>query len=60
VSRGDAETVAEHVALLESDAPDVRPTYVAMARATAQRAVLTGRLSAAAAEPILDALADDS
>lgn len=60
VSRGDAETVASHVELLESEAPDMRATYVAMARATAQRAVLSGRLSAAAAEPILEALADDS
>jgi predicted short-subunit dehydrogenase-like oxidoreductase (DUF2520 family) len=59
VSRGDAETVAEHVELLESEAPDVRATYVAMARATAQRAVLSGRLSAAAAEPILEALSDE-
>lgn len=60
VSRGDAETVAEHVELLAAEAPDVQATYVAMARATAQRAVLSGRLSAAAAEPILEALTDDS
>ncbi|MDN5795435.1 MAG: DUF2520 domain-containing protein [Intrasporangium sp.] len=60
VSRGDAETVASHVDLLASEAPDVLATYVAMARATAQRAVLSGRLGAATAEPVLEALSDGS
>ncbi|WP_347351688.1 DUF2520 domain-containing protein [Intrasporangium sp.] len=59
VSRGDADTVASHVDLLASEAPDVLATYVAMARATTQRAVLSGRLGAATAEPVLEALSDD-
>ncbi len=56
VARGDAGTVAGHVAMLRSDAPDILPTYLALARATAQRAVLSGRLKAATAEPLLELL----
>ena len=37
-------------------APDIRPTYLALARATAQRA-LPRRLGAADAEPLLELLA---
>lgn len=59
VARGDAGTVAGHVALLREVAPDIRPTYVALARATAQRALLSGRLRASAAEPLLTLLADE-
>lgn len=59
VARGDAGTVAGHVALLRDVAPDIRPTYLALARATAQRALLSGRLKPSAAEPLLELLADE-
>lgn len=59
VARGDAGTVAEHVAMLRTVAPDIRPTYLALARATAQRALLSGRLRADVAEPLLQLLAHE-
>ena len=57
VARGDGGTVAAHLAQLSQQTPDVRPTYVALARATAERALASGRLTAADAEPLLDILA---
>jgi predicted short-subunit dehydrogenase-like oxidoreductase (DUF2520 family) len=57
VARGDAGTVAAHLAQLTEQTPDIRPTYVALARATAERALAGGRLTAADAEPLLDILA---
>jgi predicted short-subunit dehydrogenase-like oxidoreductase (DUF2520 family) len=57
VARGDASTVAAHLAQLHQQTPDVRPTYLALARATAERAFASGRLTAADAEPLLDILA---
>ena len=59
VARGDVGTVAEHLRQLERLSPDIRPTYVALARATAERALASGRLRATAAEPLLDILASD-
>ncbi|GAA2741880.1 hypothetical protein GCM10009868_09660 [Terrabacter aerolatus] len=59
VARGDAGTVAGHVALLRKVAPDIRPTYLALARATAQRALLSGRLRASDADPLLELLAHE-
>jgi predicted short-subunit dehydrogenase-like oxidoreductase (DUF2520 family) len=59
VARGDAGTVSEHLRQLKSLTPDVRPTYVALARATAERALASGRLRPHAAEPLLDILASD-
>ncbi len=59
VARGDAGTVAEHVAMLRTVAPDIRPTYLALARATAQRALLSGRLRASDADPLLELLAHE-
>ena len=59
VARGDAGTVAEHLRQLQSLTPDIRPTYVALARATAERALASGRLRAQAAAPLLDILASD-
>jgi predicted short-subunit dehydrogenase-like oxidoreductase (DUF2520 family) len=59
VARGDVGTVAEHLRQLEGLSPDIRPTYVALARATAERALASGRLRATAAEPLLDILASD-
>lgn len=58
VARGDAGTLAAHLRELGTQTPDVRPTYLALARATAERALASGRLSPAAAEPLLEALAD--
>jgi predicted short-subunit dehydrogenase-like oxidoreductase (DUF2520 family) len=57
VARGDAGTVAVHLAQLDEQSPDIRPTYVALARATAERALASGRLSVANAEPLLEILA---
>jgi predicted short-subunit dehydrogenase-like oxidoreductase (DUF2520 family) len=57
VSRGDAGTVAAHVRELAQETPDMLPTYVALARATAVRALASGRLPVGAAESLLDVLA---
>lgn len=59
VARGDAGTVAEHLRQLQRLPPDIRSTYVALARATAERALASGRLRTQAAEPLLDILASD-
>jgi predicted short-subunit dehydrogenase-like oxidoreductase (DUF2520 family) len=53
VSRGDASTVAAHLAVLPDD---VRPAYLALARLTADRALASGRLQAQQAEPLLGVL----
>lgn len=58
VARGDAGTVAAHLAELRARAPENVPSYVAMARATADRALANGMLKAEYAEALLDALAD--
>ena len=53
VSRGDAGTVAAHLAVL----PEAhRPSYLALARLTADRALESGRLTAVQAEPLLGVL----
>jgi len=61
VSRGDANTVAEHVQVLaafetEEDVLDVLPSYLALARATVQRSLATGRIRNDQAREILDEL----
>lgn len=61
VSRGDASTVAEHVQMLaafeaERDVLDVLPSYLALARATVQRSLATGRIRDDQARAILDEL----
>ncbi len=56
VVRGDVATVAAHVATLAQAVPDVLPSYVAMARRTAQRAQASGRLSAERAAEVLAVL----
>jgi predicted short-subunit dehydrogenase-like oxidoreductase (DUF2520 family) len=53
VSRGDAGTVAAHLAVLPAE---VRPSYLALARLTADRALASGRLQASQAEPLLGVL----
>jgi predicted short-subunit dehydrogenase-like oxidoreductase (DUF2520 family) len=57
VARGDAGTVAAHLHELIDETPDVRPTYLALARATTERALASGRLTATRAQPLLDVLA---
>lgn len=54
VSRGDAGTVAAHLAVLPAE---VRPSYLALARLTADRALESGRLRAQQAEDLLGVLA---
>ena len=44
IVRGDVNTVAGHLAEIAATAPGTLDSYVAMARATADRAVLDGRL----------------
>jgi predicted short-subunit dehydrogenase-like oxidoreductase (DUF2520 family) len=60
VARGDAGTVAGHVAEIDRVAPETVAAYVALARRTAARALAAGWLRATDAEPLLDALADHS
>jgi len=59
VARGDAETVAAHVAALDAE-PSASPAavagYVAMARLTADRALASGLLKPADAERLLGVL----
>jgi predicted short-subunit dehydrogenase-like oxidoreductase (DUF2520 family) len=57
VSRGDAGTVAKHLDRLASTAPDSVPSYLALARRTADRAIAAGRLRPVDAEALLDVLA---
>lgn len=58
VARGDAGTVAAHVRELRRVSPEGLAAYVAMARLTADRAIAAGMLDPAAAEPLLDVLAE--
>jgi predicted short-subunit dehydrogenase-like oxidoreductase (DUF2520 family) len=44
IVRGDVNTVAAHLTEIGENAPATIPSYVAMAKATADRAVLDGRL----------------
>jgi len=66
VARGDAGTVALHREVLAGAVgdgragSDVLATYLALARATAQRALASGRLRPDAAGGVLDALAEPS
>lgn len=55
VSRGDAGTVARHLAALAGTG--IEDAYRAMARRTAERALASGRLQSADAEGLLDVLA---
>jgi predicted short-subunit dehydrogenase-like oxidoreductase (DUF2520 family) len=59
VARGDAETVAAHVATLDAEpsaSPAAVAAYVAMARLTADRALANGLLKPADAERLLGVL----
>lgn len=57
VARGDAGTVAVHVSELRKHAPQTVPGYLAMARATADRALAHGLLRPELAEDLLGVLA---
>lgn len=57
VARGDAETVASHLAELRRASPEAVAAYVAMARLTADRALRSGMLSPEDAERLLVVLA---
>ncbi len=57
VARGDAGTIARHLEALRRVAPDSVPTYLALARRTADRAIASGRLRPMDAEPLLGVLA---
>jgi len=57
VARGDAGTVAEHLASIQD--PDVRATYAALSGATVGRALADGRIDDAAADRLRDALAEE-
>lgn len=58
VARGDAGTVADHVAELARISPEGRRAYVALARLTADKAMAIGLLKPQDAERLLEALAD--
>jgi len=56
VVRGDAGTVRAHVAALSAQAPHLLQSYVANARRALDRATKSGRLEAAKAKGVADAL----
>ncbi|MBT2382713.1 Rossmann-like and DUF2520 domain-containing protein [Streptomyces sp. ISL-11] len=58
VARGDAGTVAAHVAELRAHAPQAVAGYLAMARTTADRALAHGLLKPELAEDLLGVLSD--
>jgi predicted short-subunit dehydrogenase-like oxidoreductase (DUF2520 family) len=58
VARGDAGTVAGHVAALGGESREGRAAYVALARLTADRALAAGMLKPEDAERLLEVLAD--
>jgi predicted short-subunit dehydrogenase-like oxidoreductase (DUF2520 family) len=58
VARGDAGTVAAHVAELRRASPQALAAYLAMDRATTDRALANGMLKPELAEDLLEALAD--
>jgi predicted short-subunit dehydrogenase-like oxidoreductase (DUF2520 family) len=57
VSRADAGTVATHLAVLGTTAPQSVPAYLALARRTADRAIAAGQLRSIDAGELLDVLA---
>jgi predicted short-subunit dehydrogenase-like oxidoreductase (DUF2520 family) len=56
IVRGDVNTVQAHLANLASDAPQTLPSYLALARATLDRAVTDGRLLPIRARKIAELL----
>ena len=60
VARGDAGTVRAHLTALRSRSPRTVPSYVAMARLTALRALDAGLLTPRAVAELLDLLTEDA
>lgn len=58
VARGDARTVEAHIQALGEVADQTQATYIALARATADRALAAGVLRPEAAESLLDVLSE--
>jgi predicted short-subunit dehydrogenase-like oxidoreductase (DUF2520 family) len=58
IVRGDVETVRAHVTEIAATAPETLGSYVAMARATANRAVVDGRLLPIRAAKLVGVLND--
>lgn len=58
VARGDAGTIAGHVAELGNVSPEARGAYIVLARLTADRALAAGLLKPDVAERLLDVLAE--
>lgn len=58
VARGDAGTVTAHLTELRKHSPQAVASYLAMARATADRALANGMLKPEFAEALLEVLAD--
>ncbi|HVE74767.1 MAG TPA: DUF2520 domain-containing protein [Mycobacteriales bacterium] len=56
VARGDADTVARHLAVLAELAPQLLPSYLALSRLSADRAVASGRLDVERAGALLKVL----
>jgi predicted short-subunit dehydrogenase-like oxidoreductase (DUF2520 family) len=56
VSRGDVATLGTHLRTLAAQAPAVLPSYVAMARRTAERAHAAGRLDDVRTTAVLETL----
>ncbi len=56
VARGDADTVASHIAALRAVSPESLPAYLALARLTADRALSAGLLSTPDAQRLLGVL----
>ncbi|MBA2444812.1 MAG: DUF2520 domain-containing protein, partial [Nocardioidaceae bacterium] len=58
IVRGDLETVRAHLRSMTAEAPETLQSYVAMGRATANRAVADGRLQPRRAAALVEALND--
>ncbi len=56
VARGDVATLRRHRSALADAAPELLPSYLAMARRTAERALAAGQLDAAGAAAVQDVL----
>jgi predicted short-subunit dehydrogenase-like oxidoreductase (DUF2520 family) len=56
IVRGDAGTVRAHIAALTAKAPELLEAYVANARRTLDRAIRAGRIDAAKAKAVAEAL----
>jgi len=56
VARGDVATLQRHRRALDAAAPELLPSYLAMARRTAERAEASGQLGGSAAAAVYEAL----